>query len=259
MNKAYSLSLAIFAVSSTALLNAAVIAEWTFNAGANSTARLASSGVPAGATISGLSFNSSFTDVGPGAVPNDVHDGFGFGGNSGDQVIFLHRANYFDGSAVPSPRPTVSDYTSWGQGSAQGTGADLSSNGNAPIAFTIGADAVTSVTVDSLTIDFTSGGASIWQIQEAGAAQGAGGYSEFWEPSYYRGLECACGDRSGRKQNLHHQRQQWSLELTPQYRWLGAQRNGCFNSRAFLRDLALLGCARTDETPAEIGLMILAW
>jgi hypothetical protein len=95
MNKAHSLSFIIFAVSSTALLNAAVIAEWTFNAGANSTARLASSGVPAGATISGLSFNSSFTDVGPGAVPNDVHDGFGFGGNAGDQVIFLHRANYF--------------------------------------------------------------------------------------------------------------------------------------------------------------------
>ena len=175
MNKAHSLSFAIFAVSSTALLNAAVIAEWTFDAGANSTARLASSGVPAGATISGLSFNGSFTDVGPGAVPNDVHDGFGFGGNGGDQVIFLHRANYFDGSAVPSPRPTVSDYTSWGQGSAQGTGADLSSNGNAPIAFTIGADAVTSVTVDSLTIDFTSGGASIWQIQEAGAVEGAPG------------------------------------------------------------------------------------
>ena len=175
MNKALSLSFAILGVSSTALVNAAVIAEWTFDAGANSTDRLASSGVPPGATISGLSFNSSFTDVGPGAVPNDVHDGFGFGGNRGDQVIFLHRANYFDGSAVPSPRPTLDDYTSWGIGSRQGTGADLSSNGNAAISFTIGADAFTSVTVDSLTIDFTSGGASIWQIQEAGAVEGAQG------------------------------------------------------------------------------------
>jgi|TARA_B110000305_G_C19448937_1_gene646573 hypothetical protein len=175
MNKSLSLSFAIFGVSSTALLNAAVIAEWTFDTGADSTARLASSGVPTGATISGLSFNSSFTDVGPGAVPNDVHDGFGFGGNAGDQVIFLHRANYFDGSAVPSPRLTLADYTSWGQGSAQGTGGNLLSNGNAPISFTIGAGALSSVTVDSLTIDFTSGGASIWQIQEAGAAEGAQG------------------------------------------------------------------------------------
>ena len=150
------------------------LAEWTFNSGATSVELLAPSDVVEGATISGLSFNDSFTDFGPGAVPNDVHDGFGFGGNGGDQVIFLHRANYFDGSAVPSPRPTVSDYTSWGQGSAQGTGAG-SSNGNAPIAFTIGADAATSVTVDSLTIDFTSGGASIWQIQEAGAVEGAPG------------------------------------------------------------------------------------
>ncbi|MDA7639811.1 PEP-CTERM sorting domain-containing protein [bacterium] len=175
MNKAFSLSITIFSMSSTAALHAAVIAEWTFDTGANSAARLASSSVSTGATISGLSFNDSFTDVGPGAVPNDVHDGFGFGGNSGDQVIFLHRANYFDGSPVPSPRPTVNDYTSWGQGSANGTGGDLSSNGNAPILFTVGADALSSVTVDSLTIDFTSGGASIWQIQEAGAAEGSPG------------------------------------------------------------------------------------
>ncbi|MDB4553640.1 hypothetical protein N9012_04275, partial [Akkermansiaceae bacterium] len=110
MNKAFSLSITIFSMSSTAALHAAVIAEWTFDTGANSAARLASSSVSTGATISGLSFNDSFTDVGPGAVPNDVHDGFGFGGNSGDQVIFLHRANYFDGSSVPSPRPTVNDY-----------------------------------------------------------------------------------------------------------------------------------------------------
>ena len=173
MNNALSLSVTIFGLSSTAALHAAVIAEWTFNTGANSAARLASSGVPTGATISGLSFNSSFTDFGPGAVPNDVHDGFGFGGNRGDQVIFLHRANYFDGSTVPSPRPTVNDYTSWGQGSANGTGGDLSSDGNAPIAFTVGADALSSITVESLTVDFTSGRGIIFGFQEAGDTSGA--------------------------------------------------------------------------------------
>jgi hypothetical protein len=175
MNKALSLSFAIFGVSSTAALHAAVIAEWTFDTGADSTALLASSGVPTGATISGLLFNDSFTDFGPEAVPNDLHDGFGFGGNRGDQVIFLHRANYFDGSAVPDPRPTATDYTSWGIGSNQGTGADLSSNGNAAISFTVEADELSIITVDSLTVDFTSGGACIWQIQEAGAAEGAQG------------------------------------------------------------------------------------
>ena len=151
------------------------LAEWTFNSGATSVELLAPSGVVEGATISGLSFNASFTDFGPEAVPNDVHDGFGFGGNSGDRVIFLHRATYFDGSDVPDPRPALDDYTSWGQGSAQGTGADLSSNGNAAISFTVEADELSIIRVDSLTVDFTSGGACIWQIQEAGAAEGVGG------------------------------------------------------------------------------------
>ena len=151
------------------------LAEWTFDSGDSSVDLLASSGVVEGATISGLSFNDSFTDFGPEAVPNDLHDGFGFGGNSGDRVIFLHRATYFDGSDVPDPRPTLDDYTSWGIGSNQGTGADLSSNGNAAISFTIEADELSIITVDSLTVDFTSGGACIWQIQEAGAAEGAQG------------------------------------------------------------------------------------
>ena len=189
MKKTIPLSLVCLGMMTTAPLQAAVIAEWTFNTGGDSAARRASSGVPAGATISGLSFNSSFTDVGPGAVPNDVHDGIGFGGNSGDQVIFLHRANYFDGSPVfPAMdgagrfRESASDYTSWGNGATHGTGGDLSSNGNAPIAFTVSADLGQTVTVDSLTIDFTSGGASIWEIQEAGAAVGPSGTSNGANP-----------------------------------------------------------------------------
>ena len=156
-------------------VNAKILGRWTFDSGESSADLLASSDVAKGAIISGLSFNDSFTNFGPEAVPKDLHDGFGFGGNRGDRVIFLHRATYFDSSAVPDPRPTVADYTSWGIGSNQGTGADLSSNGNAAISFTVEADELSIITVDSLTLDFTSGGACIWQIQEAGAAEGAQG------------------------------------------------------------------------------------
>ncbi|MDA7869929.1 ATP-binding protein [Akkermansiaceae bacterium] len=162
--------LTILPISST---NAEVLAEWTFNTGPTSVERLASGGVAAGALVSGLMLNQSFTDFGPGAVPNDVHDGFGFGGNRGDQVIFLHRAEYFDASEVPAPRPAEDDYTSWGPGSSQGTGADLNTNGNAPIAFTVTGDAISTVTIESITVDFTSGGGIIFGFQEAGDTSGA--------------------------------------------------------------------------------------
>ncbi|MGB1129788.1 MAG: hypothetical protein ACPG4K_07045 [Haloferula sp.] len=171
-SRAYPL-LGILAVLPFASASADVLAEWTFNTGGTSAARLASSNVAAGAHVSGLSFNDSFDDVGPGSIPSSVHDGFGFGGNSGDEVIFLHRANYFDGSAVPDPRPTEGDYTSWGSGAEQGTGADLSMNGNAPIAFTVTGDAISTVTIDSITVDFTSGAGFIVEFQEAGAAVGS--------------------------------------------------------------------------------------
>ncbi|MCH7224626.1 hypothetical protein [Haloferula sp. A504] len=155
-------------------IRADVLGEWTFNSGGTSSeARRASSNVALGAFVSGLFFNDSFDDVGGEAVPNSVHDGIGFGGNSGDQVLFLHRANYFDGSAVPDPRPTVNDYTAWGNGNSQGTGADLTMDGNAPIAFTVSADAISTVTVDSITIDRTGGTDIIFQFQEAGAAAGS--------------------------------------------------------------------------------------
>lgn len=156
----------------TASLQAAVIAEWTFDTGASTAARMASSNNASGVTVSSLSFNDSFSDFGPGAVPNDVHDGIGFGGNSGQQVMFLHRANYFDGSAVPSPRPTLADYTTWGNGNVEGTGADLSSNSNAPFAFTVTAGATETVTVESFTVERLKGAATIFQFQEAGAAVG---------------------------------------------------------------------------------------
>jgi autotransporter-associated beta strand protein len=148
------------------------IAAWTFNTGSTSAARRAASGVAPGASVSALSFNASFTDVGPGAVPGGAHDGIGFGGNSGDSVLFLKRANYNDDSPVPDPRPTVESYTSWGPGNTAGPGSNLSANGNAPITFTVTADAVSTITIVSLTVDFTSGALVNFQLQAAGATPG---------------------------------------------------------------------------------------
>jgi hypothetical protein len=164
----------IKATGTTSVLFPEEIAAWTFNTGMTSAERRAASSVPPGAAVSGLAFNTSFIDFGPGVVPTGAHDGFGFGVNSGDSVIFLKRANYFDGSTVPNPRPTAENYTSWGAGSTAGTGANLSANGNAPIIFSVTAGARSTVTVVSLTVDFTSGSNIIFQFQEAGAAPGGG-------------------------------------------------------------------------------------
>lgn len=164
-------------VISGACAQAALLSEWTFDTGADSTARLASSSVASGATISGLIMNTDgggfgFRDFGLGVVPNDEHDGYGFGGNDGEQVMFIHRATYFDASAVPSPRPTADDYTSFGPGSGQGTTAGLG-NGNAPVSFTVTADAGKTVTVESVTGRKWSGETFILGIQRAGETPGS--------------------------------------------------------------------------------------
>jgi hypothetical protein len=150
------------------------IARWTFDTGTTSTQRLAASNFSQASPVSALAFNTSFVNAGPGVVPTGAHDGFGFGVNGGDNVIILKRANYFNNSAVPSPRPTTNDYTSWGGGAGVGTGANLSAIGNAPISFTVSADPLATVTVVSLTVDFTSGSDIIFEFQEAGAPVGAG-------------------------------------------------------------------------------------
>ena len=149
------------------------IARWTFDTGATSSQRLAASNFSQASPVSGLAFNTSFVDFGPGVTPSGSHDGFGFGVNSGDNVTTLKRANYFNNSAVPSPRPTPNDYSSWGAGAGVGTGANLSAIGNAPISFTVSADPLAAVTVVSLTVDFTSGSDIIFEFQEAGAPVGA--------------------------------------------------------------------------------------
>lgn len=148
-----------------------ILGEWNFNSGTTSAQLLASSNLNAGVSgLSALTFNT-FDDFGNNKVPNSVHDGIGFGGNSGELVAFIHRANYFDGSAVPDPRPEADDFTSFGTGTLEGTSAALG-NGNAPVWFTITAGAQ-ALRVDSLTISTTTANAPlIVGFQEAGAAAG---------------------------------------------------------------------------------------
>lgn len=153
------------------IVNADVIGEWTFDTGSTSGGRRAASGlVPGVASLTALEFNT-FDDVGPGAIPNAMHDGIGFGGNSGEQVAFIHRAEYFDDSAVPSPRPTADDFTSFGAGDVQGTTAG-EGNGHAPVSFTVTAQAGARIIIYSLAVEWLSGSALIAGFQEAGADAG---------------------------------------------------------------------------------------
>ncbi len=173
------------------IVKADTLAAWDFNTGATAAERLAASNAVAGVTVSGLSFNDLSTDKnsglgffnaqeGGGSVlpwhsSNGVatnYDGIGFGGNSGEQVMFLHRATFFDGDAVPNPRPTVDDYTSFGTGAAQGTTVG-NGDGNAPVSFTVNNTGTESVNVVGLKVHITSGSSGlIFGIQEAGAAPG---------------------------------------------------------------------------------------
>jgi hypothetical protein len=69
-----------------------------------------------------------------GVIPDTDDDGYGFGGNNGEQVMFLHRANF-----VHTDEPT-GNYTSFG--SPTGIGANAGNgDGNAPMSFTVQAGA----------------------------------------------------------------------------------------------------------------------
>ncbi|MEM9019277.1 MAG: PEP-CTERM sorting domain-containing protein [Planctomycetota bacterium] len=152
--------------------HAALLGEWTFNTGTSTTQRLESTNNAAGVTVSGLGFNDSFDDFGPGAIPNNANDGIGFGGGiGGAQVMFLHRANYFDGGA-PSGLWTSFGNPGNANGNA-GTGADLSSDPNAPFAFSITAGANETITVESLSIQIANTTGVIFYFQEAGASPGS--------------------------------------------------------------------------------------
>ena len=114
------------------------VAQWTFNTGTTSAARLASSNVSAGLTVTALQMNPKADDVGVDSVPDTVNDGFGFGGNSGEQVMFFHRANYTNTntntSTTPTPRPE-GRFTTWG-GPNLAAGVDTTVD-NSPMSFTV--------------------------------------------------------------------------------------------------------------------------
>jgi len=178
MKKAH-ISLACLGMMTTASLQAAVLAEWTFNDTSSLANALSSSSVDAGvSSVSGLQMNSAggfgFDFAGLNNVPNSVNDGYGFGGAGGGvKVMFTHRANYFDGSTVPSPRPNTNSYTSFGSGASQGTAAGLG-NGNAPVSFMVTAG-TQDLRIDSLTTTIAAanpGSNLIVEFQEVGAAAG---------------------------------------------------------------------------------------
>jgi hypothetical protein len=173
MKKAH-ISLACLGMMTTASLQAAVLAEWTFNNTSSLANALSSSSVDAGvSSVSGLQMNSGggfgFDFAGLNNVPNSVNDGYGFGGAGGGvKVMFTHRANYFDGSG-----PNASSYTSLGSGASQGTAAGLG-DGNAPVSFMVTAGAQ-DLSIDSLTTTIAAanpGSDLIVGFQEAGAAAG---------------------------------------------------------------------------------------
>lgn len=143
-----------------------VLTSWTFNTGATSTERLASSGTVSGLTVSQLFINDNHEDFGVNVLPNSDRDGFGFGGNNFEQVMFFHRANYFNGTPPPA-----GERTTWGNpGSSLGVDTTVL---NAPISFSVSTDASTSATIESLFFNTSGGSATILYFQEAGATAGS--------------------------------------------------------------------------------------
>lgn len=153
---------------------AATVATWTFNStGSGTTAErleiaLGANNVAGGLNVSRLLVNASHDFAGFNNLPNTVNDGYGFGGNAGQQVLFIHRANYFNTSATPDPRPE-GRVTTWGN-PANAAGVDTSV-ANAPLSFTIATDPMTTVTLNHLVVEGTGQGAQfLVHVQEAGAA-----------------------------------------------------------------------------------------
>lgn len=153
---------------------AATVATWTFNStGSGTTAErlevaLGATNVAGGLTVSRLFVNASHDFAGFNNVPGTVNDGYGFGGNASQQVLFIHRAEYFNTSTTPVPRPE-GRVTTWGN-PANTAGVDTSV-ANAPLSFTITTDPLTTVTLNHLLVEGTGQGAQyLVHVQEAGAA-----------------------------------------------------------------------------------------
>ena len=157
----------LLALSSLSALNADVVGQWTFNNSSNVATALQSSGVASGAFVSSLMINPSHDSVGVNAVPNTVNDGYGFGDDSGQNVMFFNRAEYFNNTNDTSNggiRP-VGRTTTWDSAATIIEGQ--------PISFTVTADAISTLTIDSLEVHKVSGAALIGAFQEAGSAAGA--------------------------------------------------------------------------------------
>jgi hypothetical protein len=152
------------------------VAQWTFdNTGSGTIAQrlpvaLGASNVASGLTVTQLNINASFDFAGFNNVPDTVNDGFGFGSNSGQNVMFIHRANYFNTSPTSAPRPE-GGVTTWGLSTAPGIGTTIA---NSPLSFTVTTDSLTTATLNSVNIAGIGAGALyIAAFQEAGATAGA--------------------------------------------------------------------------------------
>lgn len=145
----------------------ATLAQWTFDdTGSGTQAQrlpvaLGSSNVGPGMTASQLFINPSHDFAGFANVPGSANDGFGFGDNSGQAVMFFHRANYF----------TSAGTTTWGNPNAT-PGIDTTVV-NSPISFSVSASGAPSVTIESLTLNRLAGPDLLINFQEAGATAGA--------------------------------------------------------------------------------------
>lgn len=151
------------------------LGRWTFDhtGSGSQAARLASalgsSDVASGLSLSPLSVNASFDFAGFNNLPNSVNDGYGFGGNAGQQVLFISRADYDNNSPSPNPRPE-SRATTWGP--ANGTGISTSVAG-APLSFTVSTNPFTTLTVNRLLVEGTGQGDDyLVRFQSADAATG---------------------------------------------------------------------------------------
>lgn len=148
---------------------AEVVGEWTFDSGATTAERLAISAVQTGVTIFPLAVNPAVDDFGPEAVPNNDEDGMGFGGTvNGNQVLFWHRANFFNSDGIGT--------TTW---AAPGSDGIDTTSATAPMSFTVTAKSGYDITIESITVESENSGYLIF-FQEAGRPAGAesGGVTE---------------------------------------------------------------------------------
>lgn len=148
--------------------SAATVAEWNFNdTGSGTEAQrmpvaLGASSVTSGLTVTPLNINASFDFAGFNNLPGSANDGYGFGGNSGESVIFISRAEYFNGG---------SGVTTWG--SPSDTPGVSTTVGNAPLYFTVTTDSLTTLTLNSVNIvGLGIGGVYLVEFQEAAASVG---------------------------------------------------------------------------------------